>query len=117
MPMLTIGPSQYHRDDAPCWWVQAHGELVASMACDHAGRWWAHLNLHYATVRGKRVQHVELAGFDTERLEQWARANEARLLRECEPPPPIPPPDLSAEAFVLTPPEARQVRGRPVVRW
>lgn len=116
--MLTVGPSQYHRDDTQNWWVQANGALVATMASDHAGRCWAHLNLHHALRRGGNIQHIELDSFDTERLERWARANEARLLRECPEPPPRPPyVDPCSLEFKLTPPEPRPVRRRPVLPW
>jgi len=100
--MLTVGPSQYDRPDSPCWWVVVNGTMVASLSSDSAGRWWAHLNLHYATrdrweprFPGKRVQHVELDSFNTERLARWAEVNRARLEHECPPPlPKPPPPDL-----------------------
>ena len=109
--MLTVGPSPISRDDPPCWWVEANKVLVASLGRDHAGRWWAHLNLH---SRG-HVQHIELDHFDTERLERWARANEARLLRECPARVWPAPPDLSPEAFTLTPPEPRRARKPPAL--
>ena len=106
--MLTIGPCQYDRPGAPVWWVLANGELVASMARCADGGFKAVLNLHYARhdrwrerFPGKRPTQLDLDSFDTERLTRWARANEARLLRECPPPEPPPPPDLSPEAFRL----------------
>lgn len=112
--MLHVGPAPpLPGSDETGWRVTAHGVLVASMARDAAGHWWAHLNLHHATVPGRRVQHVRLTASDPDRLGQWARANEARLLRECEPIPPPPPPDLSPEAFGLMPPQPRKVRRRP----
>ena len=109
--MLIIGPSQYDRPDSPSWWVKANGELVATMSADADGRYWAHLDLHRATRAGKRVKHLRLDGFDTERLTRWARANEARLLRECPAPPPRPAyVDPCSVPFALAPPEPKEPR-------
>ncbi len=116
--MLTIGPCQYDRPADPVWWVKANGELVATLSRHQDGGYQVALNLHYAIrdrwsarFPGKHPSRQRLEAFDTGRLKRWALANEARLLRECPPPPPrTAPPDLSPEGFRLTPSIAGPLR-------
>ena len=111
--MLRIGPNLYDRPGDPAWWVEVNGELVASLSRHHDGGYRVALNLHYARhdrwqprYPGKRVTRLRLDTFDTDRLERWAKANEARLVRDCPPrPPPPAPPDISPEAFDLSAPD------------
>ena len=110
--MLKVGPSSLDRPGDPVWWVRVNGTLVGSMAKHCDGGFLVVLNHHYAIrdrlrkrFPGKSPERHTLDTFDTERLARWAMANEARLERECPPPPAPPPaPDLTPEAFRLSPP-------------